>query len=277
MTRLRRACAFLAAIALAGFPSCTTVDDMIPTTGTLRLQLRHGGLVPRSVDPSGFQVIVWSIDSATADIQGFGCYDFLHGSPCGGTGLVLADNVSTTATVHLTFSRIEVRRFVEPDLPPEDDHDGDGLINRSDNCPLISNPGQQDANGDGVGDACSVEDTTTHIPTYPDADGDGALDAFDNCPLVANPPSQPGAAQADSYRGADLIGDACERFTDVDLPDGSVELALPADPQRPITFTLKDRVITFLVVDFRDAILCDVSFTSCSIRPSRVTLSVSPA
>jgi len=34
------------------------------------------------------------------------------------------------------------------------DTDGDGLCNNADNCPTVSNPGQQDADNDGKGDAC---------------------------------------------------------------------------------------------------------------------------
>ena len=34
------------------------------------------------------------------------------------------------------------------------DSDGDGLCDNADNCPNVSNPGQQDADGDGKGDAC---------------------------------------------------------------------------------------------------------------------------
>ena len=56
------------------------------------------------------------------------------------------------------------------------DTDGDGIPDSSDNCPLISNAGQLDANSDGVGDVCdSISDT----------DGDGVVDSLDDNPLVA--------------------------------------------------------------------------------------------
>ena len=35
------------------------------------------------------------------------------------------------------------------------DSDGDGVSDRQDNCPGVANPDQQDADGDGAGDACS--------------------------------------------------------------------------------------------------------------------------
>ncbi|MDL1873073.1 hypothetical protein FBR05_12880, partial [Deltaproteobacteria bacterium PRO3] len=46
--------------------------------------------------------------------------------------------------------------------PTPTDVDGDGVPNGSDNCPGNANAGQQDMDGDSIGDVCD-----------PDADGDG--------------------------------------------------------------------------------------------------------
>lgn len=53
----------------------------------------------------------------------------------------------------------------------DDDLDGDGVINDLDNCPYLSNAGQTDVDGNGVGDDCET-----------DSDGDGVADKNDTCP-----------------------------------------------------------------------------------------------
>jgi Domain of unknown function (DUF5011)/Thrombospondin type 3 repeat len=44
------------------------------------------------------------------------------------------------------------------------DHDGDGIPDDIDNCPTVSNPGQQDGNGNGVGDACETSPRVSISP-----------------------------------------------------------------------------------------------------------------
>ncbi|MBI1969562.1 PQQ-binding-like beta-propeller repeat protein, partial [Candidatus Woesearchaeota archaeon] len=73
------------------------------------------------------------------------------------------------------------------------DSDSDGITDDEDNCPDHYNPNQEDADNDGVGDACDVGN---------DSDGDGISDDVDNCPNIPNP----GQEDADG----DGIGDACE-------------------------------------------------------------------
>lgn len=83
----------------------------------------------------------------------------------------------------------------------EQDTDGDGVPDASDNCPTVANASQADADADDVGDKCDNCKNTANA-NQADGDGDGDGDVCDNCPDDSN------SSQTDG--DGDKVGDVCD-------------------------------------------------------------------
>lgn len=70
------------------------------------------------------------------------------------------------------------------------DRDEDTIVDTVDNCPEVSNLGQDDINSNGVGDDCE------------DYDRDGVINSIDNCPDLPN--------QDQADEDVDVVGDVCD-------------------------------------------------------------------
>jgi hypothetical protein len=88
---------------------------------------------------------------------------------------------------------------IQANCPPVPDTDGDTVNDLADNCKLVVNTNQADANNDGEGDKCDSNS---------DTDNDTVVDSLDNCVTLAN------TNQADANNDGE--GDKCDNNSDTD-------------------------------------------------------------
>lgn len=95
------------------------------------------------------------------------------GQPASSTGAIEFEAYPTGSTTALSESLIQTNNqssFTVTVSPPAvTDTDGDGVADGDDNCPAVSNAGQEDADGDDAGDMC---DANTYAPQLATAAGD---------------------------------------------------------------------------------------------------------
>jgi len=142
-------------------------------------------------------------------------YDFALNASLGETDLTAEANIVFRLVFHsdpaVTQEGVVVDDLGVSGLIDDEDDDDDGVLDENDNCPLTANAGQEDGDGDGIGDICDNDD-----------DNDGVPDNQDNCPLTPN------ADQAD--QDMDGIGDVCDDDSDNDGVPNTAD-ACPDTPQ----------------------------------------------
>ena len=115
----------------------------------------------------------------------------------------------------LELADVDLDQVIDGDLcplhhdPGQEDGDQDGVGDACDGCPAVADPSQGDVDGDGIGDACDEDD-----------DGDGSPDVEDCAPL--NPAR--GVGLPERCGGAD---DDCDGLTDDACVGELVRLSAP--------------------------------------------------
>jgi hypothetical protein len=104
------------------------------------------GALPRdAVDANAIAKVAADLGSLLTTCAGLGGTGCVAGSACDGGSFTASSDFGSLCCVGGTCV-----------APPGPDADGDGVEDSLDDCPAVYNPGQQDTDHDGAGDACDL-------------------------------------------------------------------------------------------------------------------------
>ncbi len=183
---------------------------------------------------AGLLLPVFGLPLSVLAASGSANYTFTQAVVDAGGGL----HQSASYTIHDSFGQsvagvtASASYTLQSGFLPVPDTDADGWRDHLDNCPLDSNAGQLDTDGDGLGNACDSDDDNDGLsdaqeavlgtdPLVSDTDADGLGD-FDEVNMDGDPSTYQVGVDTDP-NNADTDGDG--------LPDGS-----DPDPLVPAVF-----------------------------------------
>lgn len=149
------------------------------------------------------------------------------------------------------------------------DADGDNIGNEIDNCPEDYNPGQEDMDGDGIGDVCDEVNGTEE--SGQDWDSDSITDSADNCPYDYNP----GQEDMDGDGIGDICDDIWGNASDIDTNIPDLELnATIVNSTYVVISSNGSIVVEFLWDQPFPLLLCNVSIYGQEPEDERGSLMV---